>query len=205
MAKIGFLMGSFDPIHIGHVNMIRVALNSGLLDKVIVVPSGHNPWKKEKPAPFELRVKMIESSIKSFGDKCEVSPIEGTFDPPFYSNKPLNYFREKYSEDELFILCGTDTVHRIPKWKNAGTDILPYYGIIEIARGEDALDDDSVRFVEDSKGNKYPYQRIIQGSTMTASSTEVRNLIKDELITYPLINEEVAHIIKENKLYLNPS
>ena len=200
--KIGFLMGSFDPIHIGHINMVRVALNSGLLDKVILVPSGHNPWKKEDPAPFDLRVQMIEASIKEFGDKCEVSPIEGTFEPPFYSNKPLNHFKEKYSGNELFILCGTDTVNRIPRWKNAATDILPFYGIIEIYRGiEDPMDEGSERYVEDKNGNKYPYQRIIQGSYMTASSTEVRNSIKNGLITYPLINGEVERIIKENKLY----
>jgi nicotinate-nucleotide adenylyltransferase len=200
--KIGFLMGSFDPIHIGHINMVRVALNSGLLDKVILVPSGHNPWKKEDPAPFDLRVQMIEASIKEFGDKCEVSPIEGTFEPPFYSNKPLNHFKEKYSGNELFILCGTDTVNRIPRWRNAATDILPFYGIIEIYRGiEDPMDEGSERYVEDKNGNKYPYQRIIQGSYMTASSTEVRNSIKNGLITYPLINGEVERIIKENKLY----
>ena len=200
--KIGFLMGSFDPVHIGHINMVRVALNSGLLDKVILVPSGHNPWKKEDPAPFDLRVQMIEVSIKEFGDKCEVSPIEGTFEPPFYSNKPLNHFKEKYSGNELFILCGTDTVNRIRRWRNAATDILPFYGIIEIYRGiEDPMDEGSERYVEDKNGNKYPYQRIIQGSYMTASSTEVRNSIKNGLITYPLINGEVERIIKENKLY----
>lgn len=200
--KIGFLMGSFDPVHIGHINMVRVALNSGLLDKVILVPSGHNPWKKEDPAPFDLRVQMIEVSIKEFGDKCEVSPIEGTFEPPFYSNKPLNHFKEKYSGNELFVLCGTDTVNRIPRWRNAATDILPFYGIIEIYRGiEDPMDEGSERYVEDKNGNKYPYQRIIQGSYMTASSTEVRNSIKNGLITYPLINGEVERIIKENKLY----
>ena len=129
--NIGFLMGSFDPIHIGHLNMVRLALNSGMLDKVIIVPSGHNPWKKEEPAPFKLRVSMIEASIEEFGDKCEVSPIESTFDPPYYSNKPLNYFRENYKDDKLFILCGTDTLYKIPNWKNAETDILPFYGLID--------------------------------------------------------------------------
>lgn len=202
MSKIGFLMGSFDPIHVGHINMIRLALNSGLLDKVIVVPSGHNPWKKEEPAPFDLRVKMIEASIGQFGDKCEVSSIESTFEPPFYSNKPLNHFREKFKNDELYILCGTDTVHRIPRWKNAERDILPFYGIIEIARGDTPAGEfDSERVVEDSKGNKYPYQRITYGSYMLASSTEVRECIRKGLITYPLINDAVAKIINDNKLY----
>lgn len=200
--NIGFLMGSFDPVHIGHVNMVRLALNSGLLDKVILVPSGHNPWKKEEPAPFNLRVAMIEASIKEFGDKCEVSPIEITFEPPYYSNKPLNYFKEKYKENNLFILCGTDTVNRIPRWKNAETDILPFYGIIEISRGiENPMQEGSELYVEDKKGNRYLYQRIISGSYMTSSSTEVRNCVANGLITYPLINSEVAKIINDNKLY----
>lgn len=195
-------MGSFDPVHIGHINMVRLALNSGLLDKVILVPSGHNPWKKADPAPFDLRVQMIAASIKDFDGKCEVSCIEKSFDPPFYSNKPLNYFREKYKGDNLFILCGTDTVNRIPRWKNAETDILPYYGIIEICRGiNDPMEEGPERYVEDKKGNKYPYQRIISGSYMTCSSTEVRNSIADGLILYPLINKEVEKIIKDNNLY----
>ena len=67
-------MGSFDPIHTGHVNMIRVALK--WVDKIIVVPSGHNPWKKDEPAPFKLRVDMIAAAIKPFGDRVEVSDIE---------------------------------------------------------------------------------------------------------------------------------
>lgn len=196
-------MGSFDPVHIGHINMVRLALNSGLLDKVVLVPSGHNPWKKEEPAPFDLRVAMIEASIREFGDRCEVSPVESMFEPPFYSNKPLNHFKEKYKGDNLFILCGTDTVYRIPKWKDAETDILPYYGIIEIAREnhESVLYEDSDRTVEDKNGKKYPYQRIIKGSGMDASSTEVRNCIRVGLIVYPLINKEVEKIIKDNNLY----
>lgn len=35
--KIGFLCGSFDPIHIGHLHMITVALASNYIDKVIVI------------------------------------------------------------------------------------------------------------------------------------------------------------------------
>lgn len=200
--NIGFLMGSFDPVHIGHINMVRLALNSGLLDKVILVPSGHNPWKKEEPAPFDLRVQMILASIKEFGDKCEVSSIENTFDPPFYSNKPLNHFKEQYKGDNLFILCGTDTVNRIPRWKNAAIDILPYYGIIEIYRGiDDPMEEGSELYVEDKNGKKYTYQRIISGSYMTSSSTEVRDCITKGLIVYPLVNKEVEQIIKDNHLY----
>jgi len=36
--KIGFLFGSFDPIHIGHLHMISTVLLHNMVDKVIVVP-----------------------------------------------------------------------------------------------------------------------------------------------------------------------
>jgi len=199
MINIGFLMGSFDPIHIGHINMVRLALNSGLLDKVILVPSGHNPWKKQAPAPLSLRIDMINASIKEFGDKCEASSIEGTFEPPYYSNKPLNHFKEQYKGDNLFILCGTDTVNKIPRWKNAETDILPFYGIIEIARNDSKKEGELI--VKDKSGKEYPYQRI-EGSIITSSSTEVRDCISKGLITYPLINDEVLKMIKDNELYV---
>ena len=199
-------MGSFDPIHVGHVNMIRLALNSGLLDKVIVVPSGHNPWKKEEPAPFDLRVKMIEASIKQFGDKCEVSGIESTFEPPFYSNKPLNYFRKEFKNDELYILCGTDTVNKIPHWKNAENDILPFYGIIEIARDCSNLGEDPypISIYVNKDGDKKFIKTMVypvKGLSINASSTGIRNCVMNNLIAYPLINDEVAKIISDNKLY----
>ena len=102
MKKIGLLLGSFDPIHIGHINIIREALN--YVDKVILVPSGHNPWKKNNPAPLDLRVEMCIRAARPFGGSVEVSDIEGTFEPPYYSNKPLNHFRELYKEDEKYII-----------------------------------------------------------------------------------------------------
>ena len=197
MIKIGFLMGSFDPIHVGHINMIREALN--WLDKVIVVPSGHNPWKKDiEPAPFELRAQMIYEAIKPFGDRAEVTDIEGTFEPPFYSNKPLNYFKEKYPEDDKYIICGTDTINKIPNWKDATTDILPFYKLMCIER--DCSTQNFIHSVFDKDGKEYGYENVLTCS-MSVSSTQIRQLIKEGKETYPLLPNEVAIIIKDNKLY----
>ena len=192
-------MGSFDPIHIGHINMIRESLE--YLDKVIVVPSGHNPWKKEDPAPFELRVEMIRRAILPFGDAAEVSSIEGTFEPPFYSNKPLNYFKEVYKDDEKYIICGTDTVEKIPRWKDAADDILPFYRIFCLEREQFIGFGRATWHVTDKNGKKYEYDKV-SVIPMPFSSTYVRKLIKENKQTYPVLPECVAEIIKENKLYI---
>jgi len=200
MNKIGFLMGSFDPIHIGHINMIREALN--WVDKVIVVPSGHNPWKKDiEPAPFHLRVQMIQEVIKPFGEKVEVSDIEGTFEAPFYANKPLNYFKEKYPDDDKYIICGSDTVNKIPHWKNATDDILPFYKIISLERDGGFVDlGYQKRHVADKNGKEYEYEKVYI-MPLPISSTYVRRLLKEGKDVYPLLPLEVIKIINDNKLY----
>lgn len=47
MTRIGLLLGSFDPIHIGHLYMATQALNNKLVDKVLFVPTFQNPWKEQ--------------------------------------------------------------------------------------------------------------------------------------------------------------
>lgn len=44
--KIGIFGGSFDPIHLGHTRIINEAIISLQLDKMLIVPTKHNPWKK---------------------------------------------------------------------------------------------------------------------------------------------------------------
>ena len=196
-------MGSFDPIHIGHINMIRTALN--FVDKVIVVPSGPNPWKKNEPAPFDIRVEMIRKSILPFDDAVEVSDIEGHFEPPYYANKPLNHFKEEYKYDELYIICGSDTVDKIPLWKNAEQDILPFYKVLSLDREsngntikEGCIEEKTAVYGD---GKQYGYINL-SINPITVSSTDIRQLIKDNKPTYPLLPTSVYEIINNYKLYI---
>ena len=175
-------MGSFDPIHIGHLNIIREVLNSGLVDRIIVVPSGHNPWKKDEPAPLDIRAFM-------------------TFEPPFPSNKPLNHFRELYKNDELYIICGTDTASKIPYWKNALTEILPFYSIIAVDRGDLNNEESSdIYTVIGPDAKQYVCKRIMT-SPLNVSSTEIRKLINEGKSVYPLVPISVLLTIENAGLY----
>ncbi len=50
--KVGFLLGTFDPIHMGHLYMITSALNDNLVDEVVVVPTMQNVWKDREATEF---------------------------------------------------------------------------------------------------------------------------------------------------------
>ena len=41
--RIALFGGSFDPVHYGHIELIRDSLGSGACDIVIVIPTGTRP------------------------------------------------------------------------------------------------------------------------------------------------------------------
>ncbi len=63
MAKIAIYPGSFDPITLGHLSVIRRAM--GLSEKLIVLVV-HNPNKKNLFTADE-RVELIKASLKELG------------------------------------------------------------------------------------------------------------------------------------------
>lgn len=185
--KIGFLLGSFDPIHIGHVQMINSVLNSGF-DKVIVVPTVQNPWKDSKATDFAYRCQMIENAISHFGDKCCLSKDELLVDGTNYSYKVLSLLREKYKDNELFIIAGSDCVNDIPKWKNYNSDIEPYFSIAGLKRNKmDKIPDYAIP--------------IDQEIVIPISSTYIRRMVKENKIFFPYINAENEKLIKKLNLY----
>lgn len=59
-AKIGYYIGSFDPLHLGHQRVIDQALNSGHVDYLLIYPvPGGDQYKNRTGLP--LRLKMIAS------------------------------------------------------------------------------------------------------------------------------------------------
>ena len=201
--KIGLLLGSFNPITIAHVAMASNVIASGLCDKVLFVVAKHNPWKKEAPAPFDLRCQMIEEAIKPLGDKCEVCRFEEKYEPPVYSYIPINEAIEAYPNDEIILIAGTDTIDRIPNWKNFETHIKDKIGFIEITRGLDStIADEPIPFGESFETVSSMVVTVLEIQKMDVSSTMVRNMVSKGMNPYPYVTEGVAKIISDNKLYI---
>ena len=200
--KIGLLLGSFNPITIAHVAMASNVITSGLCDKVLFVVAKHNPWKKEAPAPFDLRCQMIEEAIKPLGDTCEVCRFEEKYEPPVYSFIPITEAINTYPNDEIFLIAGTDTIDRIHNWKNFETHIKDKIGFIEITRGLDStIADEPIPFGESFEAVSSISVTVLEIQKMDVSSTMVRNMVSKGMNPYPYVTEGVAKIIADNKLY----
>jgi len=203
--KIGLLLGSFDPIHYGHIAMASVALNSGLCDKILFVVAKQNPWKQHQAANFELRCEMVKASIHPFLGACEVCLLEKNIEGTVYSYKVLELIKKEYPNDDLFIIAGTDTIDRIKYWRNFDDKIKPYFKLIEIGRGDKfnihPTNEEAFVVAKSYREGIGEFNCIIPKIT-DVSSTAVREMVKNHMNPYPYVTQEVSEIIFKNKLYV---
>src|SRR5258708_9421845 len=84
---IGLLGGSFDPIHVGHVQLARDAMLQLDLARLLFVPAGL-AWQKGPPADATHRARMVELAIADEPrlalDRRELEPPR----PAFPANHP---------------------------------------------------------------------------------------------------------------------
>jgi nicotinate-nucleotide adenylyltransferase len=205
MKKIGLILGSFDPIHIAHINIASCVLNSGLCDEILFVVAKHNPWKKNEPAPFDVRCDMVQLSITPFGGACKVCELEKDIEPPTYSYKVLTKIREQYPDDELYLITGTDTFSKLPRWKNWKTDIEPYFKVICVDRCSSNPKDIGLEkdksFVLGAFDCQIGHVANITPRVLDVSSTIIRSMVANNENPYPLITKDVLNIINRYKLY----
>ena len=63
--KIGILGGTFDPPHIGHLYISRIAVKKLKLNKLIWAVTKKNPMKKKPYLKINTRVKLSKKLVKS--------------------------------------------------------------------------------------------------------------------------------------------
>ena len=123
--KIALYLGLFNPFHNGHLECIKTALNDFKMDKVVIVPKMKNEWEDEV-LDIIKRCQIIFQSCFEIWDNYEMSTIERYLTPPYYSYATLHALKNKYCNDEVFVLVGSDTIKDIPNWMHGGKIIEDY-------------------------------------------------------------------------------
>lgn len=139
--KIGILPGSFDPVHIGHIQLAMIGFFEYDLDYIYVIPSYRHPFGKQCEATFEQRIQMTQSAFhKVFGEnKISIESFERDIalqkedNSPVYGIDVINYVQKyiknfhnsgypfEYTDKKLYFLVGKDVQKDIEdgKWKSS--------------------------------------------------------------------------------------
>jgi nicotinate-nucleotide adenylyltransferase len=105
--------GAFDPPHLGHVALVRAALEHLGFERVLVVPAG-DPPHKAVPTPAEIRARLAELAFAGVAG-VEISSIELEPGGPRYTIDTLRRLNE--SGDDLCLLVGADQFAGFSGWR----------------------------------------------------------------------------------------
>lgn len=113
--KIGIIGGTFNPIHLAHLYIAYEAKCQLNLDKIIFIPTGSPPHKKDMEIlEASLRYNMVYEAIRNYED-FEISDYEIEKKGLSYTFETLEHF--KNDDNELYFITGADCLMDIEKWK----------------------------------------------------------------------------------------
>lgn len=194
--RIGILGGSFDPIHLAHVEAARIARNTLDLDFVYLVPAGNPYHRDEVLASIEQRVAMCERAAQGH-DWLKVSKVDAERVGNTYTIDTISElaadFTLNHPDDsaEWFLILGADAYQDFPQWKQA-EEIARNVSMVVVSRpGESHQELD-----------RFPC-RFIDVPGWEISSTQVRHSAGNNESISELVNPSVNEYIKTNKLYIN--
>lgn len=115
-----WLGGSFDPVHLAHLQMIthvyhelmRAFPNVDIIAKLL--PTAGSPLKT-KPTSNQQRLEMLSLGIHDV-PFLSIDETELQCQPPVYSFHTLSEFKQRYPNDLLIFVLGQDSVEQLDKW-----------------------------------------------------------------------------------------
>ena len=177
--KIGIYGGTFNPPHLGHVTAARAVFELLKLDRLLVIPAGLPPHKDlpDYSPTLAQRLEMTRLAAEQMGldGKVEVLDIELSRAGKSYTSDTLAQLKERYPDDELWLLMGTDMFLTLQAW-HTPEEILSLAGIAAFGRTE-ADTEELFSVQRDYLYKTYPQARIFTltiPGVIDVSSTELR-------------------------------
>ncbi len=193
--RIGILGGTFDPPHLGHLELARAALDGLHLDELMFLPAHRNPLKRERSAPARQRLEMVRRMVAG-EPKMSVSDIEISRGGPSYMVETLMEL-QMVKPGDYWLLLGSDALKTFDQWKNPDKTVkLCRLGVV--------LRPPAVESEVMSRLSPEIRSRVdlVPMKQTDISASEVRDrLAKGTLPVAPFLSPSVLQYIKQNHLY----
>lgn len=197
MKKIGILGGTFDPIHLGHIELARLALREYGLLQVRVMTGGMPPHKRDKEiTDVSLRHTMVELALAEekniIADSFEVNKKEYT-----YTAKTLTELKKINPDWEIYFIIGEDSLCDFPKWYEPQTIVENCILLVYPRDNNSELERLIIKRKEEYNADIRP----ITAPIIDISSTDIRNRVKSGKEIDGFVTRAVADFIEEKGLY----
>ena len=187
MTKVAVYSGSFNPLHIGHLAIIRHMLEEADFDMVYLIVSPKNPLKDSiSSASAHDRFASAVSAVNRHftpDSNVKVDDIELNMPEPHYTIRTLDALRQREPQNSFTFVMGADSLADIRRWKDY-TRILKEFGVAVFPRKGYDLTTIKADLLKENPVYKI---QIINAPLVTVSSTQIREgLAKGEDISHLL-------------------
>lgn len=195
--KLGIMGGTFNPIHYAHLLSSNYVLEKYNLDKVVFIPTGEPPHKREVNIASDIhRYNMVKLAIEN-NPNFFISNIELKRNTTTYTIDTLREIKSMCNEDvEIYFITGTDTINQVYSWKDTDA-IFDLCKFIVTTRPNYILDEHTKNLIEKHKNKIY----FCETPMLEISSTNIRKRIEQEKTVTYLLPKNVEKYIYNNGLY----
>ncbi len=203
---IGILGGTFDPIHLGHIDVARAVIEQYMLSRIYIIPAYKNPLRLHQRIVAEAddRFVMAHLATLEYPDLI-VSGVEiergREYPEPSYTIDTLERYRARYPDTPLILIVGADNV-AFHKWYR----IDEYPGILSriiiVSRPEyEAGMKANISELETKTPAVAELVEYLPDVENPVSSTTIRELLDTGTIPPGSLHPQVEHYIRKYGLY----
>lgn len=127
--NVALLGGSFDPVHIGHIELLHNAYSLVGFSGIVLIPAYISNFKQDSsPASFFDRVNMLRLAIEDYrelypddGLEITISLYEGEMRGVSYTSDTIRHLFSSYEENgKVNFIIGDDILPDLYKWHDFG-------------------------------------------------------------------------------------
>jgi nicotinate-nucleotide adenylyltransferase len=198
--KIGLLGGTFDPVHLGHIEMAEEARKSLDLAEVIFVPAGQPVGKLGgNVTPATQRVEMLRLALIG-KSHFKISHMEIERPGPSYTVATLHAIKQRYGgKADIYFILGYDSLAQLPGWREPAR-IIELCHLVAVPRPGYPRPD--VKTLEKRLPGISHNLVFLDKPNLDISATIIREKVLRHEAIDRLVPGLVAEYIKKHRLYV---
>lgn len=197
MERIGFLGGTFDPPHIGHLWLAEAARQTLNLDKILFLPAGQPPHKSDEPVTaVHHRRQMTELAIAG-NNHLLLDMTDAERPSPHYTSTLLPLLQQAHPDSELYLLIGSDSLRDLPFWHEP-EKVISQCRLVVLPRPGITVDWVMLSLYVSGVDEVVD---MLNGPTIDISSTMIREWLAEGNQPHYLVPSAVLSYIQANNLY----
>lgn len=199
--RTGLFGGTFDPVHIGHVNIVRQVLAHTALTQILVMPAATPPHKQHRTITSgNHRLAILRLAFAGEPDVI-VSDFELVREGVSFTVTTAAELQADLAQP-LYLIIGMDSLCELHTWVEAQRLVSTYPIVVYGRPGESPPDWDALcgRFGEDAA--KKLTASILTAPELDVSSSVLRSgLQENDEAARKLLPDAVYEYIRDNELY----